>query len=560
MFSDELKEWIKDYTEELFQEDVEEAISLFDMALQLPSPDEKLRGVIEIYPETLEEFCRIGRPREYKKRMEVFVKQEQFTKFLFSNVAPERYARMPKEEPDGLDRREWTFEPLLKQAFNIVPKGTYFSLESGKPESVQFPYKSSYLNAYKYRNGIAHNFEVLSPVGVDRLIQDGLVVMLDLSRRNGKSIREMYQESILSNGFSAAPYCKKMISSYKQKQNSGFTYVDIKWQNDAESSTHVTPVDKLISEAGTPHLKLRGEAGSGKTTALEHLSFLDATAYIQNKCKKIPVLIPLGILENNPEINPEVTKILARQLEVSDTILEKMLEAGNLNIYLDGFNEILDVKQKKRFAFSLDNLAKAYPEVTIVLSDRAILKSSIRTLSDAAVYHLYPLDTEMIRQFIRGNCCQEAIQTLLLNSLEEYPEFWEQIKMPIQLIHLIQVTQEQGQLPRVDFEGHYIQYLFKRESEEKKDENVEYLPMFAAAIALRLDMEDDLSMNEAEALIAKVKMFFGYSVPDAKVCLRLLIEMKILVYEEEHLHFAQEAYQSYFWELGYESGIDDLFR
>lgn len=560
MFSDELKEWISDYAAELFGNDVDEAIALFEMALQLPSADEKLRGVIYIYPETLEEFCRTGRTKEYKKKMELFVKQEQFAKFLFSNIAPERYACEPREETDGLDRREWTLEPLLKQAFGIVPKDTFFSLETGKPERVCFPYKSSYLNVYKYRNGIAHNFEVLSPVGVNRLIQDGLVVMLDLSKRNGKRIRELYEEKILSNGFSAIPYCRKIISSYKQKQKDGFTYVDIKWQNDTETGTHISSVDKLVSQAGTPHIKLRGEAGSGKTTALEQLAFMDASAYMQNKRSKIPGLIPLGILEKNPEICPEVKKLLARQLEVSDAVLDKMLENGSLNIYLDGFNEILDVKQKKRFAFSLDNLAREYPEVTIILADRAILKSNIRTLSDAAAYHLYPLDSEMIRQFIKGNCCQEAIRDLLLDSLEKYPEFWEHIRIPIQMIHLIQVTQEQGQLPLVDFEGKYIEYLFRRESEEKKDENVEYLPMFAAAIAVRLDMDETLTMSGAEALIAKVKMAFGYSVPDAKVCLRLLIEMKILVYEEEHLQFAQEAYQLYFWELGYESGIDDLIQ
>ena len=555
MFSERLKKWIYKTVKDDYQGDIYRDIDLFEKSLMLKAPDEKLEGINEVLPEVLEGMSDPARFEYALESIDRFIKIEPFLRHLLGVLYPKRYKISPRDEENGLSFDEWTFAPLLKQAFEIIPRN--YNISKRKPDYISFPYKSFYDIVYDTRNSSAHNFVDMSPRKTYEVITACLVVYLDISAYLSLQIEDAFSKETISDGFLAMPYCRDIVYRYNLETANGFSYVNIKWKANNSNTTEYSTVETIMDEKSNSLIKILGEAGSGKTTIMKQLVYLSAQKYIKNKSAIVPVFIQLGDIETNPLLRADIKAMICSKLGIELNLLEEMFSQNTLRLYLDGFNEILSIKVKKQIAWSIDDLSRQYPKLTIFLSDRSLVKSSIDTMRSALTYRLYPLDNEMKRRFIECCCLDQNAKEMLLNYLDTSRHYYEYFKTPIQLKQLIELTTQRQRIPE-DFCGEYIQFLINREMVEKKDENVEYLEAFACSLALSED--EKLSEYKAEACIAKCKRVLGYTIPDSRRCLRLLIEMGILVMEDGVIEFSYSSYRDYFWMIAIDKHLEELLE
>lgn len=565
MFSETLKKWIEMNVRNKYHGDVWADIDLFEKSLLLKSREFELEGINEILPRVLEELPGSNLDG-CKERMDRIIKIEPYLRHLFIIISPERYEMRPKDEIGGMDENRWTLAPLLKQAFAIVPME--YNLSSSKPDYINFSYKSSYQIVYSRRNDQSHNFSNLSWQETLELLTSSLVVYLDIAHHLGIHIKEAYSKEMANNGLSAMQYCKNIVHSYDLETKRGFTYVDVKWKASNSNIREYSTVETMFEEPGNNLVKILGEAGCGKTTIMKRLEYLGAKKYISNMTDIIPVFIPLGSIESNSSVQMDIKAIIKYKLNITDDVLNSLLESNLIRLFLDGFNEILDIKTKKQIAWSINNLSETFPEMKVFLSDRSLVRSPIKVLEDAIEYKLFPLDTVTKELFIESNCHDKQSKELLLSCFHDNPNYFESFSTPIKLKQLIELTNAHKKIPD-DFDAEYISFIFERELIDKKDNNAEYLEDFACALALELnkndvsintDQQSGLPVKFACACFANCKNKLGYSKLDSLECLNLLIDIGILTNEEGLINFKYTSYKDHFWMLSFDNDLESLLE
>lgn len=551
MFSKELRNWIASYVSGDYTGNLDGAIDAFERVLDLPAPSPALAGIHDLLPTYLEDIAVASTLPAAIKQFEHISKTEPFLKHLFFYVHPDRASA----EPRLSDSPEWTMAPLLKEGLAVVPSAV--NLKTGNPQSVSFPYREQYLNAYNIRNLKSHDFEIMRQPQFFACVTAVLIVYLDVSYRNRAIVSQLVESRNIHEAFNAQKYCQEIIRKYKKKERDGFVYVETRWESDLSDGVQTCRVEEILDNDAYDQVRLLGEAGCGKTTALLRLQYLAACRYVNRQSDKIPVLIPLIDFEKSESAVPALIPTLQRHLGVDEDICLSMLRKNEIVLYLDGYNEILDNKKKKQFAWSMETFQQDYPDIRIYLTDRAITKSYIPIMESAENFHLYPLSPEMKKAIIEGNCKDEAAKQILLQVFENRPEYFDNFSTPLRIMCLILVTTRKKALSE-DPVGDYMEYLFERERVEKKDENTAYLSRIAQALAL-MD-EHEIPTLRAERCIGRLEFLLNYKLPDSRVCLKLLIEMGILVCENEQISFAQDEYQSYFWVSALTDGLDEILQ
>ena len=328
--------------------------------------------------------------------------------------------------------------------------------------------------------------------------------------------------------------------------------MDVHWvEEDSRDKSY--SVVKLLNRKELKCVKLLGEAGTGKSTALRRIEYIMASQYKGKRSTPLPVYIELGGLADGENV---ILTRIASVMEVEPGIAEDFLKNGELCLLLDGYNEILDLALKRKVAKELDYIGREFLQTRIFLTDRAVSRAGIPTLQPARKLYLYPMTMEDRKKYFEKNCRDDACRQMILDRLEADPGYFEAMNTPLKLKQLLQVALHSRELP-VDIVNEYIEYLMEREQDEKKDENIEYLPGFLQALAI-LEQE---SMTERDALVqmAKCKNAFGFSLPDTRQCLKLSVDMGLLVYEDkETLRFANREYQEYFFMEGVVNQLDEL--
>ena len=555
MFSKTLKRWIYDAVKSSYSGDIYADIDLFEKSLMLKTKDKKLEGINEVLPNVLEEMCVAPNIGVLQEKMDSFVKIEPYLRHLFGIMEPERNRRRPIDENNGMNTTEWTLAPLLKQAFNIVP--IEYDLSTGKPLQVSFPYKSSYTLIYAQRNNAAHCYLNLTQKDIWEIIEACLCVYLDIASRLCLQIEDAFSKTSISESFSSLQYCKEIVYNYSLEMKNGFSYVDIKWKSSCSDNAEYSTVETMLNDSKNRLVKILGEAGCGKTTIMKQLEYLTAKKYISKKATIIPIFISLGTIKIDSSLDIDIKSMICRKLSISENLLDDMLSTNSIRLYLDGFNEILDIKAKKIVAWSIDELSQKYSELTIFLSDRSLVRPAINVMNNALIYKLYPLDDATKKTFIESNCSDYEAKKLLLNHFIDNPSYYKHFSTPIKLKQLIELTIKEKRMPE-DFDGEYIRFIFDRELYDKKDENVQYLEDFACALAISSDT--GLPVKVACACLAKCKRILGYTIPDSLNCLNLLVEMGILSNEEGIIEFRYPSYRDYFWMNAFDNQLADLLE
>lgn len=570
MLEQEAKQWIAREVKGILEPElrVGDAIEAFEQLVLLDANLDVVEGFKS--PEFIHLLNTLHTlsPMDLANQLEAISKVEQLMKKLLYIADPKKYmagAPQGKTSYQGNTTRDktktWTINTLYEYGFQI--KQGNKAMQPRYQRCLRY-----YIYVQDIRNKKGHSF-LSQPAGKNyEALTNILVVYLHLSYQYRDIIRAKYDEGRRKKEFDARQYAKGIVDSYLEAERLGFTYVHVKWtpqaqrgirQNDGDQPQQQTaPVEKLrTAMAGERRMRLLGEAGTGKTTALNYLEYLDAQAILaESGTAQHPVPVLLKMIDFT-QSGQTIRNELCAHLGISPEACENYLRYGLVNLYLDGFNEVLDIDLKKTLAQELENLMKSYPKVFFIITDRDIARSIVRVAPAVKPFILHPMDGQDIEEFVGGNATRPETRQIILDFYGAKPAYFADIT-PIRLRQLLSIVDETGQVP-TNIDDEYIEHILRREQEEKLDENVHYLRYFLASLLL---LDEPYSTTQILAQFAKVKnsMGFGQQV-DAPTCLLLAERLGILREEESsragdspnpQYSFARESYGFHFEELASE--------
>lgn len=372
-----------------------------------------------------------------------------------------------------------------------------------------------------------------------------LVIMMDICDKYSSEITAVYDERLRRSSFDVFAYSDKQIREYTKSNNA---YVDIPWETKDENNSNY--IDNVIDDACSS-IRICGEAGCGKSTAIEHLVYSYAQGTYNSEYIKIPVLVELFKITSNNGLYDEISNILG----INKEIINNFLKYNELVLFLDGYDEIYDYEVKKSFSREIDEIRRNYPELLIVISDRYV-NSDIPVLTDAVTFVFTPINNDSIRKLIDRKCDDEETSLYLLNSLEEDPGYFSIYNTPLKVIILIEIVKENGELP-TDYIESYIHYLLRREKNDKKSINVDYIDGSLEALAV---LEDNIPVMKAERQIGRFLQNMHYTNADSKEILRISEGMGIVSNHGGEISFSNEEFRNYYEIKGIIDEIEDILQ
>jgi len=548
------RETIEYYTEEKFQV----AAKALDEFLYLVGNDSRLK----------EEDLLLMITGTFKDRQDAALKWgniETVLKEFYRTVYPSEY------NVNGGDNIK--LESLYKNVFHLVPEiipesTVRFSIAKSDPEKCarqqdtvyrKYPFIRQFVELYQCRNeDVVHGIDDLRPADLNIVITNMCVVLLHLCFRYASSLEKkakfqrFYQEL-------PASWKNECDADYKNMlKNTG--YVDFKWKaNDICTTEQIAFLKSAILE-NELYIKLLGNAGSGKTTALLHIKHLILEKFENTGI--IPVFYELKDLCTMRD--SFLTFIVSESLSVTESAASDLLDTEKLILLLDGYNEILDIQIRRQFARELEQFTLAHKSVRIIMTDRNASNEITVLQNQSKRLTLKSITADDQAEYFRINCSDKEIQKLLLDSLKDEAESYkfEPLTTPLKLYHFTQMAQEQKKIP--DFIAEYLQQLFDRERIEKKDPNLDVLEDYLTALTTLTGSSNELvEKNQVLALMAKVDNIFGYKNYNTLQALNLARDMGILREEmmegsrkmKYYYQFEDEEYYTYYTDLLFDNEV-----
>ena len=296
-----------------------------------------------------------------------------------------------------------------------------------------------------------------------------------------------------------------------------------------------------------------GEAGMGKSTTLEYLSYVDAKRRLKNENANIPVLVLLGLLTS---ANYSIKNYICDKLEVSSDVCEMLLLEGKINLFIDGINEIpndtggaLKTIRLREIKSFIDR----YPNTFIIITNRP---QDSRDFRKVPIFNLIKLSITEINDFIEKNVDEKEVRAILHTSIDGNERFIQMINTPLILSRLIQIVEYKREVPQSEGEiiSEFLNCLFLREKEEKQDgrldiKKITYLLRRIAYESLERK-EANSGMKESEVLSYCKKSMEEYNYKyDALYAIDIATQLGILEKKEDLYVFSHQAYQDHYYAL-----------
>lgn len=556
----EIKKKINNETQQFFKPinnfNLNDTIELFEKVVIFPllNTELKLDGLQTRVPNALYEIMVVDAGKDHSLPFfPDFAKVEPFLKKILYLINPTKYNELQNRNaglaayidnlnlnPNNLSLSSSKIEDFLgENRFDEHLIRVYNLRNIESHQCVEWTNKEFYENVQSilifYVYSIHLNSSLLTPiVNIEEESIDfsGYLnsVKEDFAARIGRFIHIKSQEDIkITHG-----YVKEIIADQENEESERKGTVE-------ELRNHNVPENRMF---------IWGDAGLGKSTTLEYLAYIDADNYLENNATKIPVYLSLGLLTDK---SITIKQIIFKKIGVDSITGEKMLDEGNINLFLDAVNEIPkdeNYQLKTIRLREIKNLIDDYPNTFIIITDRP---QEANTFKGIPVFHLLKMDRDQINEFLMKNTDDTNLARLIFNEIEKDERLEKIIKTPLMLSRLIEIVKIENSIPKSEGEiiHHFITCLYKREQEEKMDA---YFDSTKVHLLLRYlgyesleNKETNSGMTQDEVLnnFIKRKNEYGFDI-DILYVLEKSTQLGILEKRDGLYAFVHQAYQDYY--------------
>lgn len=212
------------------------------------------------------------------------------------------------------------------------------------------------------------------------------------------------------------PYLADWVRSYEEAPfHRNKMYIPLSGKNE-DGQTVGNVEEYILNWLNGPgsHITLLGNYGTGKSTTLRHLMWLQARRYLDNpRTERVPIFVELKNFRQAPRTQALMTDILVNGFGITMSFFRfrELNEQGRFLIILDGFDEMVDRV--------LDGLPEEhFQELSSLASPRSKVILSCRThyfKDHDEVLRLHEQETDLYRQ-VRNRA---GFQILFLNPFTE---------------------------------------------------------------------------------------------------------------------------------------------
>lgn len=336
------------------------------------------------------------------------------------------------------------------------------------------------------------------------------------------------------------------------KQNEKFVSLNLKQLTDQSINGSSGFIEDLLP-INSNRMRILGQGGSGKTTTLEFLLYKDAVKWIDNPINsKIPILITLA----NLSTNETVIDLIAKKLNTGVDDIEELFETNEINLYLDGLNEIVENRELKKIKLQeIAALINDYPQLSIIITDRFEFDSYQNNMFNIPTYIIQKLDKAQISEFVEKYCYHSVEQAEhVLSILKSKSNIDDLLLRPLILTRAIEIIKAENNLPEKEGQiiEKFIDILLKREKDEKKDpllniNNTKLLLSFAANEIYHKHKTNapvhEFSFNK---MLVEGAEKYGLEKYNAGYISRIGYELEILYKVDDFIQFYHQSYLEFF--------------
>lgn len=481
-------------------------------------------------------------------------------------------------------------EPILKKILYLIDKNEYnrmVSCKEGLYPLMRFlkidphfrnSHQTDFKIAYELRNLTSHQAADYPRDIFYTNIEACLVTVLCAINNNCKQLLSV---NYYSSSINVTNYMNELIESFKVKNKK---YINLDGSEDVKSinTLVVEDLDDLnsiddIEDTGyresrkgeidylrknsIPEKKMLilAEAGMGKTTTIEYLAYCDAKDRINDNSKKIPVLLYLNLL-----IDPKLTieDYIAKKLEIDVNQVKNLLVHGEINLFLDGVNEIPNISDLKTARLlEINSIINLYGDTFIIISTRPQTNNLIHRIPK---FNLLSMDDDKQSLFVERNCKDLDSRKLILKAISENDKIRRVVRTPLFLNIFVKVVVATKKIPTS--EGNlikvFINSLFEREIKEKNNLYFDIkkgnylLRAFAYSAKEKYKANSGVIESEIVDCFCEKMKNCGFTV-DVLDYLSIFIDLGLLSHKDDLYCFYHESYQDFFYseELRFVLGI-----
>lgn len=451
-----------------------------------------------------------------------------------------------------------------------------------------FKFVESCYRVSVFRNSYSHTAEDYNNVELIQIIVKMLIEYISITNFKYDELTDKMNSLELKKSFDFKPYLRKIVDKYDDTTRSGYKYFDeIKWKEKIEAINSIEKeesdesrtcieddIASLISrikEGRVKYIKIFGEAGQGKTKALEEISYRLSKEYLEEKSDLIPIYIELKALNKDNKI-AQIRSIIDDVFDSIDDpdsrqkLRNKYLDEGKLLLLLDGYNEIMDNESINNATKEINNELPKHNKTKIILTTR---RDTMTILKNATVLELKPLTIDQKKKYleycVKRNKDIEHVNDKVLGiirkKIDEDNDYFIEINSPFKLEVFAKAVMVSKCIPD-NYMDIYLDDLIEREKEKEQDMEMQNVDMLLQAMSMdiKIRKKENLNISDITDDIDRFKI----GISDVKKVLGLVTGMGILIESSPqkdvfYYAFRCSEFQTYFWGKAFLNGMNKKY-
>lgn len=540
---DRLKEEIRLETAEILQADesinIDETIDLFIETVLLPIEEIGVKGISTRLINALDIILVSSSTRiEKNTAFPDTVLFEKYLKKVLFIIAKQKY--------DSILANNGALAKFISELglnpYNIQLSGSSIT------EAQKRNFGEQIFKSYKVRNIEGHACRDWSNSKLFIELQNILVVYLYVTHKHKEALKNVLTRTKMKG---IEPYLEKVRANFK-KWNSRFVHihgkeefkeiplyaVETDWnkKKSQKREGRIEELRKKLIKDNQNQMIIVGGAGIGKTTTMQYLSYKDSFLSF-----KIPVYIELKLLTSETTL----LSAIREKLDLDKVELQKLFNSGNINLFLDGLNEILPQLKESVYG-EIKKVIDQFPDIFILISTRA--NDYDNEFSTIPVFALQKMNENQIFDFINKNTHSQNVKIKLNEAIKNNPKWIKILGTPLILFMMVQLIERDSDLP--DDENKiildFIKHLYQRELEKDSSLDVDYFHSVFCLLAFEHidkigNTNSGFSISKGFELInSKDK---NLTLENFRKIANKGVGLNLLVSDEKLLSFAHQSYQ-----------------